>query len=628
MRRKLAHGFLAVTIVGSLAVLAPLAQARYAIQGEPSLKQLPPGAEQVEKSDLFLTEEPWAEVKPDGKAIVHWKTKVPTPAAKVYYGVYLPDQELDYPQYRKEAQEKLTEPALDHAIRINIKDFEKPKYDAAHFAERGEGVIAYRVEVFDPEKCATRIYDRCFHFKKVDDTYLKALTITEGPFVDQVTKKSAIISWETDEPSMGAVVVGDVLYADRKLSRRHEIRLAGLNPGKVYSYEVKSWSGESPEESVVSRQYQFKTEPEIGEAFKFAHTSDSREGMGGGEYSYKGLNYRTLADLFTIAYRQDVDFILFGGDLVNGYTTDRRDFELQLEAWKKAVEPIGHYVPIYEGVGNHEALMDVYATPDGEIEMDKKGSESAEAIFAQEFVNPAHSYPDPEDPKAPSYRENVYYFDYGNSRFISFNTNYWWCGYPEDFGGNLEGHVMDNQLRWIEGILADAKSDSSIKHVFMFAHEPAFPNGGHIKDAQWYSGGVAGKGLNYDFAGKPLDRSYVPERRDKLWRVISQCGKVRAVFFGDEHNYQRVLIDSQTPVHLDGSVDPDFIHPVWQIVNGCAGAPFYAQDRNVPWTGNVKAFSSQNAICIISVEGTKVSLTTYSRTGQIIDECELTAIKG
>ena len=205
--------------------------------------------------------------------------------------------------------------------------------------------------------------------------------------------------------------------------------------------------------------------------------------MGGGEYSYKGVNYRSLADLFTVAYRQDVDFILFGGGLVNGYTTNVRDFELQLEAWKKAIEPIGHYVPIYEGMGNHEALTDVYATPDSKIEVDKEGDKSAEAIFAQEFVNPQNSYPDPEGLKALSYKENVYYFDYGNSRFISFNTNYWWCSYPEDFGGNLERYVMDNQLRWIKDVLADAKSNPSIKHVFVFAHEPAFPNGGHVKDA-------------------------------------------------------------------------------------------------------------------------------------------------
>jgi hypothetical protein len=280
-------------------------------------------------------------------------------------------------------------------------------------------------------------------------------------------------------------------------------------------------------------------------------------------------------------------------------------------------------------MGNHEALMNLYVDPttNCKVEMDKEGGESAEVIFAHEFVNPVNSYPDPEGPKAPTYRENVYYFDYGNSRIVSFNTNYWWCSYPEDFGGNLEGYVMDNQLQWIKDILDDAKNNLSIKHVFMFAHEPAFPNGGHIQDAQWYSGGIAGKGLNYDFEGKPLDRSYVSERRDELWRVISRCGKVRAVLFGDEHNYQRVLIDGQTPVHLDGSINPDFIHPVWQIVNGCAGAPFYAQEKGVPWTGNVKAFSLQEAICIFSVEGGKVSLTVYSRTGQIIDKCDLAAIK-
>jgi hypothetical protein len=96
---------------------------------------------------------------------------------------------------------------------------------------------------------------------------------------------------------------------------------------------------------------------------------------------------------------------------------------------------------------------------------------------------------------------------------------------------------MDNQLEWIKDVLDDTKNNPSIEHVFMFAHEPAFPNGGHLQDAQWYSGGDSAE--NEDYVGNPLDRAYVVERRDELWEAISQNGKVVAVFFGDEHNYNR-----------------------------------------------------------------------------------------
>ena len=235
-------------------------------------------------------------------------------------------------------------------------------------------------------------------------------------------------------------------------------------------------------------------------------------------------------------------------------------------------------------------------------------------------MNPANSFPAPENTTAPSYVENVYYFDYGNTRVIAFNTNYWWCNYPEDFGGSLEGYVMDNQLEWIEDVLADAKNDSSVEHVFMFAHEPAFPNGGHPQDAQWYNGGDPSK--NKDYNGSSLDRTYVVERRDALWETISQNGKVVAVFFGDEHNYHRTLITNETPVHLDGSRNPNFTNPVWQIVSGGAGAPFYAQ-QEASWSSDVKCFYPSKHYCMVSVDGDKVSLKAISDSGEIVDECVL-----
>jgi hypothetical protein len=132
-------------------------------------------------------------------------------------------------------------------------------------------------------------------------------------------------------------------------------------------------------------------------------------------------------------------------------------------------------MPIYEAVGNHEALMDVYEDgstygicfdkPDGtntntdtDTDTDNTNTDagtdtstsignSAEAVFAEEFVNPRDSFPQPENDSSPSYTENAYYFDYANSRFIVLNTNYWYSSHPVDYGGNLEGYVMDNQLQ-------------------------------------------------------------------------------------------------------------------------------------------------------------------------------------
>jgi hypothetical protein len=151
----------------------------------------------------------------------------------------------------------------------------------------------------------------------------------------------------------------------------------------------------------------------------------------------------------------------------------------------------------------------------------------------------------------------------------------------------------------------------------MFAHEPAFPNGGHLHDAQWYNGGDPSG--NQDYNGDPLDRTHVIARRDELWEAISQNGKVVSVFFGDEHNYNRMSVDSETPVYLDGSTNPNFTNPVWQIITGGAGAPFYAQ-QDTPWSGDVESFYPSKHYCMISVDGGKVSIKAISDSGEIVDE--------
>ena len=606
----LALAILAATQVSGVAAASPITAetARYPVEHGT-----------LTRDDLFLTRGPKVTVESDGTAEIEWETKVPTRGARLYYGLFLTDQELDYPRLRSTATESATEETKGHKVRIKIPLLERPEFDGSGLRELRQGVIAYRIEIVDPVKATARFYDRRFRYKRTGDSYVRALTITEGPFVDLVTAESATISWETDTPSLGLVRIGGVDHEHGLRSAHHEVEINGLSPETRYPYLVLSYDPETAD-TVTSRSYSFRTAPNSTEGcqFRFVHLSDSREGIGGGEASYEGVNHRILSELMIDAYRHGADLILFGGDLINGYTTSPRDFELQLEAWKRSVEPVAHYIPIYEGMGNHETLMVLYGDDTRVVgAFDRQGAESAEAVFAAEFVNPANG-PEPEGPDLPPYRENVYSFDYGNTHFICFNNNYWWSSRPEQYGGNLEGHIMAGQLEWIEQDLASARS-RGLRHLIMFAHEPAFPNGGHIGDAMYYNGGLPEH--NYG-----IDRSYVIDMRDKFWETASRYD-VLAVCFGDEHNYNRTLIDKETPVYPDGRANPDFINPVWQIINGAAGAPFYARNHDVPWADDVVAFSSQYCYELFSVQGDRVFMTTYSHTGQILDQCELTAVK-
>ena len=547
------------------------------------------------------------------EATLQFDTLLATPGAKVYYGLYVPEQEIQVPQYRRSTTEDLTGESASHSATINIGKFEGARYDICNFGEEG-GVICYRIELYNPEDATSVFYDGRF---RVDGDYNLVPCIIEGPFVDLVTIDSAVVSWKTDVPTTAAVEINSGSYTDGASGTSHEVSITGLSLGTEYEYDVLvDGAGDI-------KTYRFTTEPASPE-FEFAIMSDSRAGVGGGERSFAGVNYHKLARFTIDAYQNGADFVVFSGDLVNGYTTSMDDYHRQLGAWKDATEQVGCYIPIYEVMGNHESLVDVY--DDGSsygIEFDKQDdgvNKSAETIFAEEFVNPAGGSPDPENTTAPSYAENVYYFDYGNTRVIAFNTNYWWCSHPEDFGGNLEGYVMDNQLAWIKDVLDDAAGDSTIEHIFMFAHEPAFPNGGHLHDAQWYNGGESSE--NEDYYGNPLNRTHVIERRDELWEAISQNGKVVAVFFGDEHNYNRMSVDDETPVYLDGSTNPNFTNPVWQIITGGAGAPFYAQ-QDTPWSGDVESFYPSKHYCMISVDGGEVALKAISDSGEVVDECVL-----
>ncbi len=547
--------------------------------------------------DYLLAEYP--DVSMDGdEAVLNFETAVAIPKAMVYFGLYLPDQEIKVPQYRSCAIEDLDGESTVHMVNLKISQFEEEKYDACDFAENG-GMVAYRIELYHPQKATSVFYEGRF---RVDGGYNLIPCVTEGPFVDIVTSSDSVISWEASHESNGEVRINGQICSDGNNARHHEVIITGLSPDTEYEYDVLVDGIED------IKRYHFRTAPLTDSKFQFALMSDSREGVGGGERSHGGVNYRILGEFLIDAYSSGAEFILFGGDLVNGYTTSVDDFRMQLQAWKDAAEQIGAYIPIYEGIGNHEALMDCYDDGSTCVQFDKRDGDgkSAEAVFAEEFVNPANCFPAPEHEEAPSYAENVYYFDYGNTRVISFNTNYWWCSDPEEYGGNLEGYVMDNQLEWIGDALDDAENNASIEHIFLFGHEPAFPNGGHLGDAQWYNG----------------QKGYVVERRDELWEAIGQNGKVVAVFFGDEHNYNRMLVNRDTPVHLDGSANPNFAHPVWQIISGGAGAPFYAQE-GAPWSDYVEVFYPSVHYCLISVDGKNVSMKVKSDTGEIVDEVPL-----
>jgi hypothetical protein len=545
-----------------------------------------------------------------------------------------------------------------------------------------EGQVVVRLKLyFNDSKGARSIgkYDLLIRFRRVENPnavenepavkFVKLTSLKEGPLVNLINSNdpsTAVITFRTDRPVKSAVVLNDGRRFDSAGSHEvHEIKLTGLKPVRVYSYHVEF-------EGFKSKRYTFRSAPRPGEGkVIFGYAGDSREGVGVGNSQFMGVNADILERCINTAYRLDADLFVFGGDLVSGYTTVKADMQTQLQGWKQVMSGFWHMRPVYTCIGNHEALLRTFVKPGGfQVSLDRwpYETDSIEAVFAGEMTNPVNG-PGTSDPSRPSYKENVYSFQYGPVLFIAFNNNYW-VSYnsgtadgPKFTGGCPEGYIMADQLQWIRRQLNEARQNDSVKYVVLFAQEPVFPNGGHVQDCMWYNGNNNVRAYTYKMTPDSPDGKIVPEKkgildvRNQLAVMISQHKKVAAVLGSDEHSYHKVLIHREVPVGIpetddkdgNGKIDVDgsesasplkeLKYPVWYLVSGGAGAPYYSEGPT-PWNTYWKKsgngwpkkdhssrngcyyYSSQPNFFLFEADDNGISLKVYNPYGEIIDSID------
>ncbi len=511
---------------------------------------------------------------------------------------------------------------------VNIKKRLSGVFDMVSWEKRGRFTLGYRVLNSRGEV----VLDSRINvmgkgpFKTVP-------TIIEGPFIAKLTENSCIVWFNTNKRTSASVVVNNKVYTDNKNVKHHEILIDGLTPSTNYKYTVKynDW-----EES-----YSFRTANKVGsrKPFVFAYASDSRNAVGGGERNLFGSNAYIIKKIFALTRAENARFIQFTGDLMDGNTPSKSDIKLEYYNWKFCVAPFAHYFPFYVAMGNHENYRYSLKSSDGiKYIFDRFpfNNNSSEAIFSEEFVNPVdpdiHSEdgskydPNPDKIDFPSYNENVYYYVYGNVAMVVLNSDYWYSpsvknGIPGP-GGGLHGYIMDNQLKWLKKTLKKLDSDNRIDHIFVTQHTPVLPNGGHLFNAMWYYGNNERRPY---VAGKPVDEGVIERRDEYLDIVVNQSKKVRAILTGDEHNYHRTLIEPGTDIYPKNwdMKKIKITRKLYQINNGAAGAPYYAQEK-VPWTSHVKCFSTQNALVLFHVNGKKVHVVVRNPdTLELIEEYDL-----
>ena len=195
---------------------------------------------------------------------------------------------------------------------------------------------------------------------------------------------------------------------------------------------------------------------------------------------------------------------------------------------------------------------------------------------------------------------------------VVLNSNYWYAPTHNQVkvtGGNIHGYIMDNQMEWMKVTLRELDEDPDIDHIFVTIHTPFFPNGGHLTDDMWYE---ENNEIRPVVAGKPVAKGII-ERRDELLDIIvNQTKKTKAILTGDEHNYARTRLNSKTKIYKSYSGPKISLNrEIWQINNGAAGAPYYAQEKT-PWTKSVSGFTTQNALVFFHVDGENIRVEVYN----------------
>jgi hypothetical protein len=494
------------------------------------------------------------------------------------------------------------------------------KYDMIGWETKHYGTIGYRL--IDDK--GNLLYDSRIGFRYKKGQFIPDIYIKELPSVNIVTPNAVTIRFKSNVNTLAFIKINGKEYQTQGIL--HEKKIEGLSPDTRYSYTVIC--------GIDTLKFSFRTALPKGskKEFSFAYASDSRAGQGGGERNLYGTNAYILKKIFALAKSYDVSFLQFSGDLINGYTGSYEEMKLEYSNWHSVVMPFTSYFPVYTTMGNHEVYNAIYKVEGFEKPLflnysDLKGR-TGETIFAEEFTNPENSpekenYKNPANGKdLPPYSETVYYYVYGNMAMIVLNADYFYnpsLTSDKSFTGNLHAYIMDAQMEWLRKTISMFEKDNSIDYIFLSMHTPLFPNGGHSKDDMWY-------GANNSYRpqiGKKIDKGIIERRDEILDLIVNKSKKVKAVFTGDEHNYCRLEIGPGTNIYPDNwqGKKIKLTRTIWQINNGAAGAPYYAKEQ-LPWTQNVKVFSTENALVLVYVnkDGKIFVRVVNPDTLNIIDE--------
>ena len=261
------------------------------------------------------------------------------------------------------------------------------------------------------------------------------VSLIRGPTVHMVTNHSARIMWKTDSLANSTVEYGltdanlDTKITNATLSTEHRVDLDGLDVGTRYYYRVIS-------NGTASAVYNFKTAPADDAPFKLIVVGDNRPGS-----DTAPVQPAVFSDLIDRIILEDPDIVVMTGDYVYSISTSDSDNWNSWSKFTNITDRLGHYVPIYAVIGNHD-YEDWSGTP-----------------RPQYFLDAFEMF---DEPRLYSS------FDFAGVHFTLLNS--------EEKG--YTGQIRGEQWTWLVNDLTSANN----KTKFVFAHRPLYPLS-HINSA-------------------------------------------------------------------------------------------------------------------------------------------------
>jgi hypothetical protein len=344
-----------------------------------------------------------------------------------------------------------------------------------------------------------------------------AARIDLGPYLQDARPDGALVVWETDGPAPSALLLETATGEQRFPTPAGRHHEVRLSGLAAGRYRYRVVTAESS-----SPPAELATAA-TGSSFSFLVYGDNRDG------------HANHARVVSAMVAHHPDLVLNTGDLTS-------DGDLQ-PLWRRFFEieaPLLAGTPLYPALGNHEVKHDPQA-----------------AHYHRYFTLPGQP--------AHSHSARYYSFRYANSLFVALDSN---------------RSQAREQSRWLYKTLESARSDPSLRHLFVYFHHPPFSVGTEC--------------------GSAIEQG--------LWVPEFERYKVTAVFVGHEHAYE----------HMERG-------GVRYFVTGGGGAPLYTQLGHCPHYDRaaLRLFRPEHHFIRVRILGDQATLDAISSDGQSFETVAL-----